>query len=118
MVLLDLMIEPVAIRLISGIGNESYPIAKLSNVVFSGFINELDSDFQSFKFNVKLGFGLLISQVLFLLYNRLIFSNGVFRASFFLFHFNVLSLAYPLAQSFERRIYYYKKWHHYYLPFF
>ena len=89
MVLLDLMIEPVAIRL--DFWHWQAEVIPLQNYLMWFLVALLMNwilTFNKFKFNMKLGFGLLISQVLFSLYNRLIFSNGVFRASFFLFHFN------------------------------
>ena len=66
MVLLDVMIEPVAIRLdfwhwqAGDIPTQNY----LMWFVVALFMNWVLS-FNRLKFNVKLGFGLLVSQVLF-----------------------------------------------------
>jgi putative membrane protein len=66
MVLLDLMIEPVAIRL--DFWHWQAEVIPLQNYLM-WFLVALSMNwiltFNRFKFNVKLGFGLLISQVLF-----------------------------------------------------
>jgi putative membrane protein len=66
MVLLDLMIEPVAIRLdFWHWQGGSIPIQNyIMWFLVAMFMNWILS-FNRFKFNIKLGFGLLISQVLF-----------------------------------------------------
>ena len=66
MVLLDLMIEPVAIRL--DFWHWQAEVIPLQNYLMWFFVALLMNwilTFNRFKFNVKLGFGLLISQVLF-----------------------------------------------------
>ena len=66
MVLLDLMIEPVAIRL--DFWHWQAEIIPLQNYLMWFLVALLMNwilTFNRFKFNVKLGFGLLISQVLF-----------------------------------------------------
>ncbi|MBL6663146.1 MAG: carotenoid biosynthesis protein [Flavobacteriales bacterium] len=66
MVLLDLMIEPVAIRL--DFWHWQAEVIPLQNYIMWFFVALLMNwilTFNRFKFNVKLGFGLLISQVLF-----------------------------------------------------
>ena len=83
MVLLDLMIEPVAIRL--DFWHWQAEVIPLQNYLMWFLVALLMNwilTINRFKFNVKLCFCLLISQVLFSLYNRLIFSNGVFRDHF------------------------------------
>jgi len=66
MVLLDLMIEPVAIRL--DFWHWQAEVIPLQNYLMwflVAFLMNWILTFNRFKFNVKLGFGLLISQVLF-----------------------------------------------------
>ena len=66
MVLLDLMIEPVAIRL--DFWHWESDVIPLQNYIMwflVAVIMNLILTFNQFKFNVKLGFGLLISQILF-----------------------------------------------------
>ncbi|MEC8273325.1 MAG: carotenoid biosynthesis protein [Bacteroidota bacterium] len=66
MVLLDLMIEPVAIRL--DFWHWQAEIIPLQNYLMWFLVSLLMNwilTFNRFKFNVKLGFGLLISQVVF-----------------------------------------------------
>ena len=66
MVLLDLMIEPVAIRL--DFWHWESDVIPLQNYIMwflVAVIMNLILTFNRFKFNVKLGFGLLISQILF-----------------------------------------------------
>lgn len=66
MVLLDLLIEPVAIRL--DFWHWESDVIPLQNYIMwflVAVIMNLILTFNQFKFNVKLGFGLLISQILF-----------------------------------------------------
>lgn len=66
MVLLDFMIEPVAIRL--DFWHWESDVIPLQNYIMwflVAVIMNLILTFNQFKFNVKLGFGLLISQILF-----------------------------------------------------
>ena len=66
MVLLDLLIEPVAIRL--DFWHWESDVIPLQNYIMwflVAAIMNLILTFNQFKFNVKLGFGLLISQILF-----------------------------------------------------